>query len=243
MKKILIGMLALCQLSCTKDVGSSFADKDAVYFEYSFKRIQTIINFDNIVYSFGMKEDNVKIDTAKIVVKLMGKTSEHERYYSVRVSQDSTTAVEGVHYETIPTLHKFGPNKLQDTLRIVLKRDALSSSHITKEEKTLKLEIVPSDDFNTGVDKGRFMKLRINNYLSEPGWWPRYEFFGIYYYHPEKWKILMKFHDDFKKTGTEAPVNHSQVAPYFNALRTYLVNIPTYDKETGQRVLMSAMVD
>lgn len=243
MKRILIGLLALSAFSCTKEAGLSYTDKDAVYFDYSYKQYQTVINFDKVIFSFGMKEDDVRVDTAKIVVKLMGNVSDKDRQYAVRVYADSTTAVEGIHYEAIAPLQTFKANKLQDTLRILVKRDALNSSHIFKEERDIKLEIIAADDFAVGADKGRFMKLRLNNYLSEPKWWESYERSGLYYYHPEKWKILMKFHDDFKKTGAEQPININMVSPYFSALRSYLSNIPTYDKETNQRILIDRLVD
>lgn len=243
MKRILIGLLAFSLFSCTKDAGLSYADKDAVYFQYSYKQYQTVINYDNIVFSFGMKGDEVQIDTAKIVVKLMGNVSDKDRHYAVRVFQDSTTAVAGVHYEAIAPLQVFHANKLQDTLRVIVKRSALNSSHISKEEKAIKLEIIDAEDFAVGANKGQFMKLRLNNYLSEPKWWESYERSGLYYYHPEKWKVLMKFHDDFKKTGSQQPINVNMVTPYFSALRSYLANIPTYDKETNQRILIDRLVD
>lgn len=243
MKKILLGLLLLSFFSCTKDAGLAFTDKDAVYFQYSYMKNVSTINFDHVVFSFGMKDDNIRVDTAKIVVKIMGNAADRDRAYHVRVVADSTTAVAGTHYEILNPLQKFGADKLQDTLCILVKRDALSSSHILKEEKQIKLELADSEDFAVGVDKGRYMKLRINNYLSEPEWWKNYEFYNLYFYHPEKWKVLMMLHDDFKKTGKESPVSHSVVSTYFNALRTYLLDIPTYDKETGQRILINQLVD
>lgn len=242
MKKLLLYTLVLLGASCTKDAGLTYAGKDRVYFVYNYKYLNQTIEFTKIVYSFGMLPEGKMIDTAKIAVRLLGQPADHDRQYSVSVVADSSTAQAGVHYEAIQPLQTFKAGLFADTLRIVVLRDKLSSSHITEENRRIRLQINDSKDFDKGVVKGSVMNLDINNYLSEPRWWKNYANSGLAYYHPEKWKVLMSFHDTFKKTDVDYPMDVNQISPYITALRNYLANTPTYDKETGARVLIDKLV-
>lgn len=247
MKRLLLYALVLLFASCSKDPGLTYSDKNGVYFAYSYKQridnINTrIIQFDTVTYSFGMLDESIIKDTARIAVNVMGNAADKDRFYRVAVNPDSTTAVEGEHYETIQPLQKIRANRFVDTLKIVVLRKKLSGSHITRENKRIGLKIEQSDDFNVGITRGAQIQLVINNYLSEPKWWKKYALFGLYFYHPEKWKVLMKFHDSFKNPDSELPMDVNLVGAYFNSLRSYLNNTPTYDKETGERVLIDRLV-
>lgn len=247
MKRLLLYALVLLFASCSKDPGLTYSDKNGIYFAYSYKlkidNINTkIIEFDSVTYSFGMLDESILRDTAKIVVNVMGNTADKDRFYRVSVNPDSTTAVEGEHYEAIQPLQKVKANRLVDTLKIVVLRKNLNGSHIARENKRIGLKIEQSDDFNVGITRGSQIQLVINNYLSEPQWWNKYAQFGLYFYHPEKWKILMKFHDSFKNPNSDYPMDVNLVGAYFNSLRSYLDNNPTYDKETGLRVFIDRLV-
>ncbi|WP_164111884.1 MULTISPECIES: DUF4843 domain-containing protein [Sphingobacterium] len=242
MKKILLYTLTLFLLaSCAKEAGLNYSDKDRVYFAYNYKFLNQIREFDKTIFSFGMAEEDVKEDTVSIAVKLLGQPADHDRFYKISVLADSTTAIEGVHYKSISSTQKFKANLFVDTLKIVVLREALSSSHITQEKKIISLYIEESEDLGIGVNKGARTKVEINNYLSEPKWWKSYEGIGLYYYHPEKWKVLMRFNEAFKVVDSDRPMSQNLTAPYFSALRSYLMANPTYDKETKERVLIDRL--
>ncbi|WP_316815619.1 DUF4843 domain-containing protein [Pedobacter nyackensis] len=244
MKRLLLLIYALVLLitSCSKDPGLSYTEKDGVYFAYSYMNYKTVIEYDSVLYSFGMLEETKMKDTAKLLVKLMGKAVDKDRFYRISIDADSSTAVEGLHYESVAPLQKFRANRLVDTLKVVVLRGNLGSSHLTREMKRIYFKIKQSDDFNVGINKGERMPLLINNYLSEPKWWETYLSSGLNYYHPEKWKVLMKFHDSFKNPNSDYPMDRNLVNAYFNSLRSYLDDNPTYDKETNERVLMDRLV-
>jgi hypothetical protein len=183
--------------------------------------------------------DEVVVDTARLVVKILGNKSDEERYYRIVIDPDSTTAVEGVHYRKMDELHAFQPGALTDTLKVVLIREALSASHITREERRIFFRVEESDDFTTGLKKGLSMKLSFNNYLSRPRWWDERDF---YYYHPEKWKILISFNEVFANYESIPFTINSGLRQYLVSLNQYLADIDVYDKETGALVKMTELI-
>src|SRR5690606_38050567 len=134
----------------------------------------------------------------------------------VRIFQDSTTAVEGVHFAPISSDQVFGAGRFTDTLKIVVFRDALSSSFTNPEDRVLALTLEASDDFDLGMKDGLTTYLSINNYLSEPVWWDtplRRNYIG--FYHPEKWKILISFNEQFANPETVPFDYNNQGRQYF----------------------------
>lgn len=89
----------------------------------------------------------------KIVVQLMGNVSEQPRKYRVKVLEKGvqlngvTTMVEGEDYAPIAEEQVFGPNRFQDTLRILVYRKNLSTSLRNPESKTLMLALEEGEDF------------------------------------------------------------------------------------------------
>lgn len=243
MKKLtIICALALLGAACTKEAGLTYTEKDKIYFVYSYLYYGRVIEYDKVIFSFGKHPDGVIRDTAKIPVRVMGQQADRDRQYRFSIDKDSTTAKEGVHYEVLNMQQPFKKGLFTDTLRIVTLRSQLSSSHIKQENARLRLRMESNDDFDKGTTRGAVIDLYINNYLSEPKWWKKYEGFGLAYYHPEKWKILMQFHPSFKDGDADYPMDPNLVGTYISSLRSYLANIPTYDQETHARVLIDKLV-
>lgn len=243
MKKLtLFALGALLFASCEKEAGLTYTGKDKIYFAYNYKYYTNLIEYDKVTFSFGMLPDEVMKDTARVGIRVLGQKSDKDRQYRVSVDADSTTAEAGKHYEALQQQYTFKAGLFEDSLKIVVLRTHLNSSHITQENRRLRLKVESSSDFDTGTQKGAYIDVYLNNYLSEPKWWKRYESMGLYYYHPEKWKILMKFHDKFKDANADYPMDVNLVSPYFSSLRAYLDQNPTYDKETKARVLIDRLV-
>lgn len=237
---LLIAMMSACDQS----IDYVYADKARIQFKYYTKDYnQNRIVNDRTTYSFGMKADEVHADTAKIPVEFLGTPSERDRTYKVRIATDSTTAIEGIHYEPVAATQIFGAGRFTDTLRIVVLRDALSTSFTQPEDRRIAFEMEPSDDFDLGMKDGLRTYLYINNYLSEPDWWSsplRQGYLG--FYHPEKWKILISFNPLFANPETVPFDINNQGRQYFQGLSNYLNDIPTFDDETGHRIYIDRLV-
>ena len=236
---LLSGYLALSLMACDQEIDYPYEGKDRIYFQCftfnSYTRIRTYT--DSLTFSFGLLPDSIHIDTAKIVVEYTGHSSEVERIYHVNVIQDSTTAIEGVHYQIIDKEQKFRPNALNDTLRIVVYRDHMNSRFKEKERYRLELELEPSEDFDLGIRQGIRKTLWLNNYMSEPGWW-KDNFFGyLDFFHPEKWKILIGWDQTFANQNSCAYNYNNRGQQFISVLRSYINNDANavYD-EDGHRV-------
>lgn len=234
--------------SCDQKIENFYTEKSRIQFKYfkedtgSSKHI-TRTYFDRTVLSFGMSDDSVTNDTAKIVMEFLGSASDKDRTYKVRVGLDSTTAIVGQHYEPIAATHTFRAGKHKDTLRVVVLRSKLSSSFTNPEDRRIALDLEPTEDFNLGMKNGLRTYLYINNYLSKPIWWDhasRQPQLG--FYHPKKWKILISFNSKFEDRNKCEFDKNNAGRTYFNDLRSYLIGVPTFDDETGDRIYIDKMV-
>lgn len=231
--------------SCNQDIDNFYVEKGRIQFKY-FKEVvgsDKLIRrtyFNQTTFSFGPKDETLEFDTAKIVVEFLGSVSNMDRNYQVRIVTDSTTAVEGVHFEPFSTTQVFKAGRMKDTLKIVVKRMALSSSFTNPEDRRLTLDLMPTADFNLGMKDGLRTRLYINNYLSEPVWWKdplRLPFVG--FYHPKKWKILISFNQKFSDPEKCDFDYNNQGRSYFQGLASYLNAVPTFDDETGGRIYIN----
>lgn len=230
--------------SCKQDIDNFYKEKSRIQFTYyTLDYNKKLIVNNKSTFSFGMAEDEVLQDTARIVVEFLGSASDKDRQYTVKINSDSTTAVEGMHYKPFSMTQTFRANRLKDTLKIVVIRKNMSVSFTNPEDKRLTLEMVPSDDFELGMKDGLRTNLYINNYLSEPDWWDyslRLPYIG--FYHPKKWKILISFNEGFSNSKTCPFDYNNQGRAYFQGLNTYLNSVPTFDDETGDRIYIDRLV-
>lgn len=233
-------LLLVIAWGCEQEPDERYDGRDRIYFEYDYPVYNGRVSFDSVIYSFGRKADSVLMDTAKVVVRFLGTASSKEREYRVTIVSDSTTAVAGVHYQPVSETQIFRDSSLTDTLRVVVLRENLNSSHIAKERKKIYFRLEPSKDFDLGLEQGVNMKLSLNNFLSEPRWWKTYAHF-FDFYHPEKWKILMEFDKGFADSE-KLSFDGNTMNMYANALAGYLRDNVVKDKETGERVYMDRLV-
>ena len=245
---IYILFIVLVLQGCEKDVEYQYDDIDRVYFEYEYKNSKDrLVTRDSVIFSFGKHPENVMVDTAKIVVKLLGNPSEVGRTYKVEVVEagkwliGKTDMVAGVDYEALKDEYVFGPDRLVDTLRIVVFREHLSTSLRNPQSKTLMLRLVTGGDLQLGIDKGREMKLSLNNILTPPAWWEANETL-LGFYHPKKWRKLIELdpifavEDAFAGTGVD-------MQKKAGILKGWLENNVIIDEETGMRIMMDGLVD
>jgi len=63
-----------------------YDDVNRIYFQYEvLNSLGNKVSLDSVVFSFGKLSDDVVADTAKIVVRVLGNTSEEPRTYRVKV--------------------------------------------------------------------------------------------------------------------------------------------------------------
>lgn len=243
MKKILYILffisVSVALFSCDNDIDFPYKGKDRVHFEhYTTDGNNARSYYTKIDHSLGLLNDTITSDTLRVVVNLMGKTSDVDRKYKVKINADSTSAVEGTHYIAFDEIQTMEAGKMTDTIKIKILRKDLSISYSHPEDKILYLTLEATEDFELGLTDGLSMKIILNNYLVKPIWWER-NFRGMLgFYHPEKWKVLIIFNKDFANY-TDVPFQEgTQAATIFtNQLRYYLdTTNPTFDKETGDRV-------
>ncbi|SMC58458.1 DUF4843 domain-containing protein [Pedobacter nyackensis] len=230
--------------SCNQEIDHLYKEKSRIQFKYyTLDFNKKMIFKDKSTFSFGMIDEKIIKDTARIVVEFLGKASDKDRTYKIRVAADSTTAVVGVHYEPISTKQIFRAGRLKDTLKIVVDRTKLSTSFTNPEDRRIALDMVPSEDFDLGMKGGLRTYLYINNYLSEPIWWKyplRLPYIG--FYHPKKWKILISFNEKFSNSETCEFDYNNQGRSYFTGLASYLNAVPTFDDESGARIYIDRLV-
>ena len=248
MKKIFYAFL-FCYLGflmsgCDQDIDFPYEGKDRIQFQHYTVDYNDIRHYsDSINASFGLLPDSIKTDTIKVVMEYLGKGSERERTYHVSVLADSTTAIAGTHYQVFSEEQTFRPNELTDTLRIVVNRENLNSSYISQETVRLYLKLEPTEDFDLGLGGGLTKRILINNSMTEPDWWEKNYLGTLGFFHPEKWKILISFNEEFATYGDCIYTTNNQGRTFTTQLSLYLNNHVVIDELTGMRVTMSGLVE
>lgn len=231
--------------SCDNDIDFPYEGKDRVYFEhYTTDELNDNRNYyTKIDHSLGLLDDAITSDTLRVVVNLMGKTSDVDREYRVTLNTDSTTAIAGKHYVAFKEIQTMKAGMMTDTLKVIIIRKDLSISYNNPEDKILYLTLLPTEDLELGLTSGLSMKVILNNYLVEPKWWMDNFGGSLRYYHPEKWKVLILFNKDFANYTTVPFRAGTQIGTTFVGQLEYYLNTttPTFDKETGDRVLMNSL--
>lgn len=248
MKKLFFALFTLILFSCAKEVAYQYDNQSRIYFQYTKWNTKGYYEpLDSVLFSFGKHPISVMEDTAKILVKILGDSSNIDKYYNVKIIQEgtvvsgSTTMVEGVHYAPIETRHKFKAGVYTDTLRVLVYRKNLSTSLLKPESRSLILKLEPSDDFQLGIKKGQEVKLSINNILNPPVWWEK-NTASLGFYHPKKWLLLIDLdpifgiEDYFAGTGVDMQNKSSM-------LKDYLKKNVVIDEETGKRIAFEGLVD
>ena len=250
MKKVIYVFLWFCLYlqGCEQKVEYQYDDVNRIYFQYEvLNSLGNKVSLDSVVFSFGKLSDDVGADTAKIVVRVLGNTSEEPRTYRVKVLEKGnylngdTDMVADEDYVSLAEEQLFGPGRFQDTLRIVVFRKNLSKSLRNPESKTLMLTLVAGGDFQLGIEDGREMKLSVNDILFPPAWWTANEG-ELGFYHPKKWRKLIELdpifaiEDAFVGTGVDM-TKKSQI------LREWLNKNIIIDDETGMRIMMDGLVE
>ncbi|WP_161625384.1 DUF4843 domain-containing protein [Segatella baroniae] len=242
-------MIPACVLTmaCSKDIDVPYSEGDRIYFEYLYQdpnyAAKRLIVRDSLEVSMGLLPDEVKSFEVKIPVLILGNPLLADKHYRVEavekgtVVKGTTTAKVNEDYMSLPETYTFHANTWTDTLRVVLLRSHLSPSFTLKQQKSLILRLVETEELKPGIREGHEVKISMNNYVAQPKWWNVY---ALGYYHPQKYRILLMFNTEefYSKVNILNDADR-----YINALKGYLKDNVVIDQETGKRVGFDNLID
>ena len=251
MKKLYIGIAVLAALatSCSKDIEMPYTEESSVYFEYEYQDPSWssvhLIPRDSVTVAMGrLSNDQTEVEV-KIPVKILGGKLTEDKTYKVEVVETGTTikgkttAIVNKHYLPLADSYVFHSDVWVDTLRFTALRSDLSSNYADQETRTLVLRITDEGELKKGLRNGWEMLVSLSNYIAEPSWWNVY---GLGFYHPEKYKILLMFRDDSFYASVDL-LNDSSARQCTSAMQNYLEDNVIIDEATGKRVTFEALVE
>lgn len=241
--KIIYGILVAFALlsGCAEDPELAFEETNRIYFEnYTYNSLGNKVALDSILYSFGEESNEVTSHQVNVVVRFAGRLSKQERTYRVVVADTSvvkqvkTNMKAGEDYVAFSEKQIFRAESWTDTLRLVVNRDYLDKSFRKQLNKRLILRLEPSDDFDVEVAEASEMVVVTNDYLTEPTWWEGMSAY-LFYYHPEKLKVLISFDKRFAVKDALAVTAFEVENKYADMLRKYLDEAKIIDEDDGIR--------
>ena len=221
-KSIIIACLTVPALmaSCSVDEVETFNGGDQVYFE----RVSSTA--DSLTLSFAVLDKDIQDYTVEIPIVVTGAPCNHQRKVNVTVIPEGTTALEGVDYTLEETI--IPADSYYTTLNVNVKR----SPALSKEEKVIIFQILPSDELFTDVNPAwTDFKLKVNDKLTKPARWiyDCQPYFGTY--SDVKYRFIIDTLGiwDFPGTGDNA-ISKAQMLYYQDKMKTALAE---YEKENG----------
>jgi len=221
-KNIIIISLLFLLCSCSKESFEVYDSKPSLYFRLSTRDS----NLDSLYFSFIITLDESY--DINIPVQLLGKSYHEDKTYTIKVLE-SSTAVEGLHYESFSTTQTFPANQYGAKLIITL-----LNKDPQLEERSVNLDIAidPNENFDLGDHKRLKTRVLITNLIMKPAAWESSS--GILLFGPYskvKHRIYVSLFGEFPNEE-ELSLNYN----YYKfvqvpALKQYLLdNYPIYDE-------------
>nr|WP_314754069.1 DUF4843 domain-containing protein [uncultured Prevotella sp.] len=245
--KLLVIPIYILVVACSKDIEVPYSEGDRIYFEYLYQdpnyAAKRLIVRDSLTVSMGLLPDETKSVEVKIPVLVLGNQLATDKRYRVEVVEKGmvvkgiTTAKVNEDYMPLQETYTFHANTWTDTLKIVLLRSHLSPSFTLKQQKSVILRLVETEELKPGIREGYEVKISMNNYVVQPQWWNVY---ALGYYHPQKYRILLMFNTEEFYSKVNIP---NDARRYVKALKAYLKDNVVIDQETGKRVGFDNLID
>lgn len=143
-------------------------DEDYMRFDLSHSGIY--FTKDTLNYAFSVTPIEVKTHTFNIPVTIMGTMSTKKREISYIVCPDSTTAVEGVHYQIEEAV--IMPDSINGYIPVTMFRDNLEGTYATGyTQYKLCLQLVKNSHFEPTLDSLHQVRVfRFSNAIEQPEW-------------------------------------------------------------------------
>lgn len=146
------------------------ACEETEYLKYDTDHNGIYFTQDELKYSFSVTSDTIRSYLFKMPIQILGGISSEEREVAFRVREDSTDAVEGIHY----TLGKaiIEPDSITGYIPVTILRDSLEGNY-NEGYKTYRLciELVDNENFTPTLDTlSQVRMLRFDNAIDIPEW-------------------------------------------------------------------------
>ncbi len=154
----LVGII--CFTACSETEYLKFdASHNGVYFTQ-----------DKLKYSFSVTADSIHSYMFKMPIQILGRTSDVEREVAYSVNQDSTDAVEGVHYTLGRAI--IAPDSITGYIPVTILRDNLEGSYAGGYTTyRLYIELEKNDNFIPTLDTlSQARLLQFDNAIDTPEW-------------------------------------------------------------------------
>jgi hypothetical protein len=147
--------------ACRKKDVASFHGAANIYFNLDPK--------DSVLYTFALHPGKAS-DTAWVPVRISGDRENKDRVYSVKVVDSGTTAVPNKHYQPLKDQYVLPAGAGVSYMPVVLYN---TDTMLFRQSFTLKLEVVPSGDFNADINERIYTRVVFSNRLEKPSWWDK----------------------------------------------------------------------
>ena len=194
------------------------ACNETEYLRYDVTHNGVYFTKDKLKYSFSVTSDTIHSYLFKMPIQIMGGLSKVNREVAYRVNEDSTTAVEGIHYILDKAI--IAPDSITGYIPVTILRDSLKGSYAEGYETyRLYIELVKNDNFVPTLDTlSQARSLQFDNAIDIPEW---------YDYKNEKIWRPGNPHDDL---GDWHPYTYIKLVEYFHAIKTMDNMYETYQK-------------
>lgn len=161
--KNIIILIVICMgwISCTKDEIDNYGDVNYIYLEASMIDDE----FPSQNFSFVFEDEDVTRKIINIPVKVSGKMISEERSFSVEIVDSLTTATENVHYSINESEQIIPGNSEGGNIQVhITKTDDMSDSLFQ-----VGIKIVDNNNFKATFSK--VFVLKFSAFFAEPDWW------------------------------------------------------------------------
>lgn len=220
-------LLLVAGSGCTENETFVYTTKPAVYFGVG----QELQHF-----SFAGHIGDTAI--INLDVRLLGKELDSEKRYAIRVDEENTTVIEGVHYKKLNDLQIFPGKKFNAILPVEVYR---TPDLLLDTTFYLALTLVDAEEMDAGYPKRISAKIGITGHLVKPGYWDGWInlYFGEYSRMKHTVCISIMGHDF---PLSEAEARGSKYGPTYwmvmgRAVYTYFMENPTLD-ENGNPITL-----
>ena len=156
----LVVIFSLLFFACNKSEPTLYDYHSNIYFNLNEEQQ------DSIIYTFAYNI-NKSSDTVYIPVSISGFRNANERYYSAYVEQDSSTAIEGIHYEKLADRYLVSSEEGKTFLPLVV----YNVKDLEEKNVSLIIKLKETNDFK--VDDPEIVRAHIvlSARLEQPVWW------------------------------------------------------------------------
>ncbi|MEG0796813.1 MAG: DUF4843 domain-containing protein [Odoribacter sp.] len=232
---ILLAVICFVGQSCEQDPAYQFQDDGKIYFKYPKKinafGVETNIQLDSILYSLADKPDDLEKDTLWIKMQIMGERKDIERQYKIVAVADSSSAKEGLDFETLPEIYTFHSNVGIDSFPLILKPQSFKK--VFCRNVLLKLEATP--DLGIAFVEYSTILINFSAYPLEPDWWGMGFGYTLGAYHP---LVYDKVVEIYGSKEVDIYGNHPYCTYVGNVVRTWFEENVVIDPFTGERLVL-----